>query len=272
VSPVEERVTLDEWEAGELAVDFDDRPAQDVIAWALERFRSHVALCTSFQAEGMVLLDMAWRIDPGVRVFTVDTGRLPEETQRLIEQVRGRYGIDVEVVFPDAGELQALVGRHGPNPFYRSLELRLACCAIRKVHPLLKVLDDLDGWITGLRREQWASRANIRKIELDHDHGGIVKVSPLADWFAEDVWAYLREHDVPYNELYDKGYTSIGCAPCTRPTAPGEDPRAGRWWWETNAPKECGIHCPIETGGFEHELEVLLQVERPRSNGGTHGG
>jgi phosphoadenylyl-sulfate reductase (thioredoxin) len=112
--------------------------------------------------------------------------------------------------------------------------------------------------VTGLRRDQWATRSNIRKIELDHDHGGLVKINPLADWMEEEVWDYLRANDVPYHPLYDEGYKSIGCAPCTRATAPGEDPRAGRWWWETNAPKECGMHCAIETGGFEHELEIIV--------------
>ncbi len=262
----EDRLLMDDWEAGELAVELDDQPPQAVLEWALERFHPRIALCTSFQAEGAVLLDMAWRIHPGVRVFTVDTGRLPEETHALIDAVRDRYGIEVEVAFPDAGRLEAMTRRYGANPFYRDLRLRLTCCSVRKVEPLLRKLDALDGWITGLRREQWASRSNIRKVELDHDHGGIVKVNPLADWFPDEVWGYIREHDVPYNALYDRGYTSIGCAPCTRPTSPGEDPRAGRWWWETNAPKECGIHCPIETGGFEHELEVLLHA--PGEGGG----
>lgn len=270
----EQRVLIDDWEAGELAVEFDDRPPEAVIEWALERLGPHVAVCTSFQAEGSVIVDMAWRIDPGVRVFTVDTGRLPQETYDVIDAVRDRYGIEVEVVFPETREVEALTRRHGANPFRKELKLRLTCCAIRKIHPLLKVLDGLDGWITGLRREQWASRSNIRKIELDHDHGGIVKVNPLADWYPEEVWDYIRRCDVPYHPLYDRGYTSIGCAPCTRPTAAGEDPRAGRWWWETNAPKECGIHCPIETGGFEHELEVLLHdaAGAPPGNGGSRPG
>jgi phosphoadenosine phosphosulfate reductase len=122
----------------------------------------------------------------------------------------------------------------------------------------VRVLRGLDAWITGLRRDQWATRSNIRKIELDHDHGGIVKVNPLADWTKEEVWDYIRDNEVPYNALYDKGFTSIGCAPCTRPIEPGESDRAGRWWWETDAPKECGIHCAIYTGGFEHELHALL--------------
>ncbi|NOZ26720.1 MAG: phosphoadenylyl-sulfate reductase [Chloroflexi bacterium] len=254
----EERGLLDEFEAGELAVQFDPEPPEVVIEWALERWHPHIAVCTSFQAEGMVILDMAWRINPEVRVFTVDTGRLPQETYDIIEEVRDRYGIEVEVYFPDAASIEAMARRFGPNLFYKSVEARLLCCKLRKVEPIRRVLSGLDAWITGLRRGQWASRANIRKIEIDHDHGGLAKINPLADWTHEEVWDYIRANDVPYHKLYDRGYTSIGCAPCTRPTQPGEDPRAGRWWWEKDAPKECGIHCPLETGGFEHELEALL--------------
>ena len=249
---------LDDAEAGELAVEFDDRPPEDLLAWGFERFGSRIALCTSFQAEGMVLLDMAWRIDPKVRVFTIDTGRLHQETYDLIDAVRKRYDMAIEVHAPDARELGVMTEKHGVNLFYNAVPLRLLCCQVRKVRPLQRVLDGLDAWITGLRRETWASRADIRKLELDHDHGGIAKLSPLADWTHEEVWEYLRGNDVPCHALYEQGYTSIGCAPCTRRTAAGEDPRAGRWWWETNAPKECGMHCTIETGGFEHELEVLL--------------
>ena len=253
---------LDDAEAGELAVEFDDQPPEALLSWALERFGSRIALCTSFQAEGMVLLDMAWRIQPKMRVFTIDTGRLHQETYDLIDAVRERYGIAIEAYTPNADELESMTRAHGVNLFYRAVPLRLLCCQVRKVRPLQRVLDGLDAWITGLRRETWASRADIRKVELHHDHGGIAKLSPLADWTHEEVWDYLREHGVPHHALYDQGYSSIGCAPCTRRTAPGDDPRAGRWWWETNAPKECGMHCTIETGGFEHELEVLL--DRPR--------
>jgi thioredoxin-dependent adenylylsulfate APS reductase len=253
-------VILDDWEVGELGVEYDDREPQEVIAWALETFAAErIGVCTSFQSDGMAILDMAWRIDPKVRVFTVDTGRLPEQTHTLMEQVRQRYGISIETYHPDARELQLLTTRYGPNPFYESVPLRLTCCDIRKVRPLVRVLGDLDGWITGLRRDQWATRSNIRKIELDHDHGGIVKVNPLADWTEEEVWDYIRANDVPYHPLYDQGYQSIGCAPCTRPVQPGENARSGRWWWETGAaPKECGMHCVVETGTFEHELEVLV--------------
>jgi phosphoadenosine phosphosulfate reductase len=151
-----------------------------------------------------------------------------------------------------------MVERKGLDLFRESVENRLLCCNVRKVRPLTRHLANLDAWITGLRRDQWATRTNIRKVEIDHDHGGIVKLNPLAEWTEEEVWDYVRENDVPYHPLYDQGYTSIGCAPCTRAIRPGEADRAGRWWWETNAPKECGIHCAIETGGFEHELHAIL--------------
>lgn len=257
---IDSRDLLDEFEAGQLAVEMDDATPQELLAWALERWGSQVAICTSFQAEGMAILDMAWRIDPEVRLFTVDTGRLPQETYDVMETVRQRYGIDVEVYFPDARQVEAMVRRHGPNLFQRSVESRLHCCNVRKVEPIRGVLEGLDAWITGLRRDQWASRANIRKIEIDHDHGGLAKINPLADWTLEEVKEYNAAHDVPVHPLYAKGFTSIGCAPCTRTTREGEDPRAGRWWWEKNAPKECGIHCPIETGAFEHEVDALVQL------------
>ena len=255
---MEEPVVLDELEAGELAIEFDDQEPQAVIRWALEHFDQKVAICTSLQAEGLVIVDMAWRINPNVRVFTVDTGRLSQESYELMDRVREKYGINLEVHVPEAGQVEAMVRRHGVNLFYREVPLRLLCCQVRKVLPLRRVLFRLDAWVTGLRREQWATRSNIRKIELDHDHGGITKINPLADWAEEEVWDYIRMYDVPSHPLYERGYTSIGCAPCTRPIQPGEDARSGRWWWEQGAPKECGMHCAIETGGFEHELEAIL--------------
>jgi phosphoadenosine phosphosulfate reductase len=263
-----QRVRLDDYEVGELAVLFDDKPPEEILAWAIERFGRRLAICSSMQAESLVLFDMAWRIDPKVRIFTIDTGRLPPETYELIDRIRDKYGVEVEVEFPDAAQLSRMTTRYGVNLFYQSVPKRLLCCEVRKVEPLRRKLAELDAWVTGLRREHWPTRANIRKIDIDHDHDGIVKLNPLADWIHEDVWQYIREHDVPYNRLYDQGYTSISCACCTRPTKPGEDPRAGRWWWEQGAPKECGMHCSIETGGFEHELEALLDdVVRGRARG-----
>ncbi len=250
---------IDELEAGELSVEFEGQDPEELLEWALERFAPRIALSTAFQIDGVALIDMLYRLDPEISVFSVDTGRLPAETYDLIEQLRDRYpGLRLELLSPDAGQVQRLVGRHGPNLFKSSVENRLLCCNIRKVQPLTRHLAGLDAWITGLRRDQWASRTDIRKIEIDHDHGAIVKLNPLAEWTEEEVWDYVREEGVPTHPLYAKGYTSIGCAPCTRAIAPGEASRAGRWWWETNAPKECGIHCAIETGGMEHELHAIL--------------
>ena len=257
----ESTIVFDDLEIGEIAVELDDKEPQDVIRWALDTFGDRIAVVSALQADGMAILDMAYRMKPDIRLITVDTGRLPQESYAFLTEVQKRYPeVRVEVLFPDYREVELMVRRSGVNLFYRSVPLRFVCCQIRKVRPLLRALRTLDAWFTGLRRDQWASRAAIRKVELDHDHGGIVKVNPLADWTGEEVWEYIRENDVPYHPLYDQGYTSIGCAPCTRPIQPGEDDRAGRWWWEENAPKECGIHCPIETGGFEHEAEEILKM------------
>ena len=218
-------------------------PAERVIEWAMKTFGEKVALASSFQAEDMVILHMASRIGR-IRVFTLDTGRLPQETYELMDKVRELYGVEVEVYFPDTARLEAMVKKYGVNLFYRDPSLRRLCCDIRKVEPLRRALKDLRAWITGLRRDQWETRRTVSKVEVDRIHGNILKVNPLADWTWEMVWDYIRKNDVPVNKLYSMGYTSIGCAPCTRPIRPGEHPRAGRWWWEMGS-KECGIH----TGG-----------------------
>ena len=250
---------MDDLEAGELSVEFEGLEPWDVLEWGLGRFGERLSLSTAFQDGDVALIDMAYRIDPDVRVFSIDTGRLPQETHDLIEQLRERYaGLRLELLSPDGGQVQRLVDRHGPNLFLRSVEQRLLCCNVRKVQPLNRALERLDCWVTGLRRDQWASRTDIRKVEIDHDHDAIVKLNPLAEWTHDEVWDYLRENDVPTHALYERGFTSIGCAPCTRAIGPDEPTRAGRWWWETDAPKECGMHCSIETGGFEHELHAIL--------------
>ena len=176
-----------------------------------------------------------------IGIFTLDTGRLPEETLSLIERTRERYGVTIDVYAPDTRALEAFVGENGVNAFYRSVELRKSCCAIRKTEPLKRALAGKGAWITGLRRTQSASRQEVAVEEFDPVHG-LPKFNPLADWTSEEVWQYLRAYDVPYNPLHDRGYPSIGCAPCTRAVQPGEDPRAGRWWWEASEHKECGLH------------------------------
>ncbi len=243
---LERSLLLDTPEIDELATTFETRPPQELLRWAIDRFGDGLAIATSFQADGMALLDMCYRLDPHVRVITVDSGRLRQETYDLIDRVRERYGIPIEVFSPEAQELESFVGAHGPNPFYRSLELRVRCCEIRKVAPLTRALSGLDAWVSGQRRDHLATRRTIRVVERDALHGGIVKLNPLASWSDDRVWAYLRAHDVPHNALYDQGFTSIGCAPCTRPTRPGDDPRSGRWWWEAGTTKECGMHCRVD--------------------------
>jgi phosphoadenosine phosphosulfate reductase len=220
-----------------------DLPADRLLAWATATYGRRFAVVTSFQAEGMVVLDLVRRLDPGVRVLTIDTGRLPEETYQVIEAVRTGLGLEVEVISPDPADIAAMVARHGPNLFHKDPALRRLCCHVRKVAPLDRALASVGAWATGLRRDGGGpSRSGTPKAELDAAHGGIVKLNPLADWTRDQVWAYVRAHRLPVNPLYEQGYTSIGCAPCTRPTRPGEDERAGRWWWEADQDRECGLH------------------------------
>lgn len=226
----------------EEAKNMEGKTGSEILEWALSRFHPRIAAASSFGAEDVVLVDMLMKINPKTRVFTLDTGRLHQETYDVMDSVRRKYGLDLEVYYPNTETVQKITREHGLNLFYESVELRRLCCEVRKVEPLNRALSGLDAWITGLRREQASSRATLRKVEIDVSHGGIVKINPLADWTAEDVWKYIKENNVPYNKLHDKDYPSIGCAPCTRAVKPGEDPRAGRWWWEQAAVKECGLH------------------------------
>lgn len=222
---------------------FEGQSPQTVLEWALERFHPRIALSSSFGAEDVALIDMLWRINPQARIFTLDTLRLPTETYTVIDQIRARYGTNLEVFYPDMNRVRPMVEEHGFNLFYKSIEFRKLCCNVRKVEPLERAMADLVAWITGLRRDQATTRASVQKVEIDEAHGNRIKLNPLAEWTWEQVWEYVRANQVPYNELHDNGYPSIGCAPCTRAVRPGEDPRAGRWWWEgdPNA-KECGLH------------------------------
>jgi len=234
---------------------FEGARAEELLAWALDTFHPRIAISAAGGVDGLALMDMAWRINPDVRVFTLDTGRLPPETYALFEEIHERYGIHVEFEVPDGRDVAKLTMAYGPNLMYRSVDLRIACCNIRKVEPLKRKLATLDAWIAGLRREQWVSRRNIAKVELDREHGNIVKLNPLADWSLDEVWDYVRTNEVPYHELFDHGFTSIGCAPCTRAVLPGEPERAGRWWWEQDTDKECGIHCSVQLLGTKSDRE-----------------
>jgi phosphoadenosine phosphosulfate reductase len=223
---------------------------QQLLSWALKTFAPRIALSCSFGApEGLVLLDMMHRIDPASRVFVLDTGRLPQATYDLIDRVRERYEKTIEVIFPDAAAVQEMVRAKGMNLFYESIENRQLCCRIRKVEPLNRYLSGLDAWVTGLRREQGVTREETPKVQLDALHGGIVKVNPIADWTHDQVLLYVRTHNVPINRLHAEGYPSVGCDPCSRAIAPGDDPRAGRWWWESPETRECGIHVDEEEKG-----------------------
>jgi phosphoadenosine phosphosulfate reductase len=228
----------------------ETRDAQAILEWAVARFHPRLTLSASFGApEGMVLLDLMHRIEASSRVFVLDTGRLPQAVYDLIDRVRDRYGKHIEVVMPRADEVAAMVRDKGMNLFYESLENRRLCCRLRKVEPMRRHLRDFDAYVTGLRRDQNVTRADTPKLQFDDANGGVVKINPIADWGHDDVWQYVRRNNVPINRLHEKGYPSVGCEPCSRAVAPGEDPRSGRWWWENAETRECGIHFDEEDQG-----------------------
>lgn len=234
-------------EITELNARFASASAEEVLTWALSRYGSKVALASSFGAEDVAMIDLASKAAPGLRVFTLDTGRLNEETYEVMDRVRTRYGITIESYFPDAARVEALERTKGFYSFRESVEARKECCGIRKVEPLRRALTGLEAWITGLRRQQAVTRSALERVELDAANGGILKINPIADWTQERLWTYIRANNVPYNRLHDAGYPSIGCSPCTRAVAAGEDVRAGRWWWENPEHKECGLHLSPKT-------------------------
>lgn len=218
-----------------------DAPA--ILREVIDYYGDRVVMATSFQLGGLVLLDMVHRLNRRVRVFSLDTGRLPEETYACAEEVRLRYGISVEWVFPRHTAVEKLIREKGMYSFRESIENRKECCGIRKVEPLARVLTGADAWITGRRMDQSETRKEINIIENDPAQPGRVKVNPLVQWSKSELWEYVNDHKVPYNKLYDKGFLSIGCECCTRPCQEGEDERAGRWWWEApEEHKECGLH------------------------------
>ena len=223
-------------------IDLDQRVAE--VTAVLQRVavcHPSTALASSFGAEDMVLTDLIAKHALPIAIFTLDTGRLPGETYALIDRVREHYGLQIEVRYPDARALEAYVRANGINAFYRSVELRQGCCALRKAAPLARALVGRGAWITGQRRAQSVTRRDIAIEEFDTQHN-LPKFNPLADWSDEDVWSYVRAHEVLTNSLHARGYPSIGCAPCTRAIEPGEDMRAGRWWWEHAEQRECGLH------------------------------
>lgn len=221
---------------------------EGALRWASENLHPRVAKASSFGAEDSVVMDMMLGINPGFRFFMLDTGRLPQETYDIMDVMRKKHGASIEILFPDAREVEEMVAAKGPNLFYDSVENRRLCCEVRKVHPMDRMLGTLDGWITGLRRDQTPSRSGARMFEVDEDHGGLLKINPIIGWSWEQVLQYMADRGLPHNALLDRGYHSIGCEPCTRAVRPGEDLRAGRWWWEGDGHKECGLHIGRKRG------------------------
>ncbi len=202
---------------------------------------SPAGFASSFGAEDMVLLDLIASHARQIEVFTLDTGRLPEETYRLMSRTRKRYRVPIRVYCPETAALETYVERNGPDAFYQSIAQRRECCHIRKVEPLGRALEGKKSWVTGLRRDQSPTRENL-DVKVWDDSNGLYKFNPLLEWSVDEIWTYIHENEVPYNSLHDAGYPSIGCAPCTRAVEPGADIRSGRWWWESADSKECGLH------------------------------
>ena len=228
------------------ARELQNQSAADVLRWGLGRFGRQLAIASSFSIEDNVVIDLAHKIDPNVRVFALDTGRLPEETYQTADRVRDKYNLEIEWLFPDRIAVEALLRKKGLYSFMESLDNRHECCGIRKVEPLGRILAGLDAWVTGLRRDQSVTRADTGALEYDQGHGGMAKLNPIIAWSDAELWAYADAQRVPIHPLHKKGFPSIGCAPCTRAIKPGEHPRAGRWWWENPESKECGLH-PVKT-------------------------
>lgn len=220
---------------------FIGKEPEEVLSYFLEVYRGHIALASSLSIEDQVLTAMICRIRPETRIFTLDTGRLFPETYSLIERTNITYGIKIQLFFPDYKQVEKMVAEHGVNLFYENIEKRRLCCHIRKLEPLKRAFDGLKVWICGLRHEQSVTRTDIRMVEWDEPHR-LLKLNPLINWTEKQVWDYIHGHGVPYNKLHDQGFPSIGCQPCTRAVKPGEDIRAGRWWWENPLHKECGLH------------------------------
>ncbi len=221
----------------------DKKMAEEVLKYAMKKHGKKVGLATSFGAEDVVLMEMMAKIDvKNASIFTLDTGRLPNETYEVFQAFKEKYpDLKIDVYFPETKEVEEMEVTHGPNLFYESIEKRKICCQTRKIKPLKRALSNYDAWITGLRKDQSVTRTGVYKVEQDEAFD-LIKYNPLTDFSEEDVWNYIRNNNVPYNALHDKNYPSIGCDPCTRALNEGEDLRAGRWWWEQPDQKECGLH------------------------------
>ncbi len=228
-------------ELNDLNNKFKSSNPEEILNFCLKKYKNKIAFASSLGAEDQVLTEMIVNTDKDLKIFTLDTGRMFNETYRLIDRTNNKYNIKINVIFPDYNEIEAITKEKGMNFFYESVEDRKLCCKIRKTNPLKRALKDVEVWITGLRKEQSVTRTTLNIFEWDETHN-IIKINPLANWTEKQVWDYIKNKDIPYNVLHDKGFLSIGCAPCTRAVNKGEDIRAGRWWWENPENKECGLH------------------------------
>jgi phosphoadenosine phosphosulfate reductase len=219
----------------------EDKGTKEVLDFFLNTLHVNIALASSLGAEDQVLTHLIYELDSGANIFTLDTGRLPKETYDLIERTNNKYKKNIKVYFPKTQEVERLVNEKGMFSSYNSIDERKECCYIRKIEPLKRALKGLDIWITGLRREQSVTRDEMQLIEWDEGNG-LLKINPLIDWSEDEVWTYIKQNNVPYSKLHDKGYPSIGCEPCSRAVVEGADIRSGRWWWENPEHKECGLH------------------------------
>ena len=227
-----------------LQKELEKKNAEEVLRWAVGQFGTRLTFANSFGAEDMVITHLLVQITQMPSLFTLDTGRLPQETYVVWAELEAKYKIRITPFFPEREAVEKMVSKKGINLFYESVENRKQCCYVRKVEPLKRALKPYEAWITGLRREQTVTRTQIQKIEVDENHKDKYKINPLADWTEKQVWDFIKKEKVPYNKLHDLGYRSIGCAPCTRAVKLEEDVRAGRWWWENPDQKECGLHKP----------------------------
>lgn len=234
-----------EHEIRELSSRLRGSSAEQILQDVAGRYAGGIAFASSLGGEDQVITDMIVKNNLDIPIFTLDTGRLFEETYELLDRTEKRYGIKIAVYFPKSADIEAMTSRHGVNLFRDSVANRKYCCLQRKIKPLRRALHGLSAWVCGLRREQSVTRSGLDVIEWD-EANGLVKVNPLADWSEDEVWKYLADHAVPYNRLHDQGFVSIGCAGCTRAVKPGEHPRSGRWWWEAPEHKECGLHLKNE--------------------------
>ena len=221
--------------------EFGKKSPDEILAFFLKEFRGKIALASSLGAEDQVLTEKILKIDSNVKIFTLDTGRLFPETYDLIAKTSEKYMCHIEVFFPEASKVEEMVNLKGINLFYHSIENRKLCCGIRKVEPLKRAFEGLDAWICGLRKDQSVTRFFTKLVEWD-EANRLIKINPLLEWTEKQVWDYIKTNDIPYNVLHDQGFPSIGCQPCTMAVKPGEDIRAGRWWWEQPEQKECGLH------------------------------